>query len=118
MKEEALNKTKKTLNPEEKAPFDLAASALQGAGFKQALIFATRLGNADDTEKIDKSDRKKVERYGIRVFQAMDTITMLASVESHIERLIKEHPEEKEKVAHFLTRLIDAVIDDDPEDMN
>ena len=92
--------------------FDLAASALQGAGFNQALIFATRLGNADDTEKIDKSDRKEVERYGIRVFQAMDTITMLASVESHIERLIKEHPEEKEKVAHFVMKLIDAVIDD------
>ena len=101
-----------TNNAMEIRAFDLAASALQDAGFKQALIFATRLGNADDTEKIDKSDRKEVERYGIRVFQAMDTITMLASVESHIERLINEHPEEKEKVAHFLMKLIDAVIDD------
>lgn len=98
--------------------FDLAAGALQDAGFKQALIFATRLGNADDTEKIDKSDRKEVERYGIRIFQAMDTITMLASVESHIERLMREHPEEKEKVAHFVMRLIDAVLDDDTENMN
>ena len=102
----------------EKLAFDLAAGALQDAGFKQALIFATRLGNADDTEKIDKSDRKEVERYGIRVFQAMDTITMLASVESHIERLIKEHPEEKEKVAHFVMKLIDDIIDDDTETMN
>ena len=102
----------------EKLAFDLAACALQDAGFKQALIFATRLGNAEDTEKIDKSDRKEVERYGTRVFQAMDTITMLASVESHIERLIKEHPEEKEKVAHFVMKLIDDIIDDDPEAMN
>lgn len=102
----------------EKLAFDLAASALQDAGFKQALIFATRLENANDTEKINKSDRKEVERYGIRVFQAMDTITMLASVESHIERLIKEHPEEKEKVAHFVMKLIDNIIDDDTETMN
>lgn len=102
----------------EKLAFDLAAGALQDAGFKQALIFATRLGNADDTEKIDKSDRKEVERYGIRVFQAMDTITMLASVGSHIERLIREHPEEKEKVAHFVMKLIDDIIDDETEAMN
>lgn len=102
----------------EKQAFDLTASALQGAGFKQALIFATRLGRAEDTEKIDKSDRKEIERYGLRVVQAMDTITMLASVGSHIERLIKEHPEEKEKVAHFVMKLIDAVIGDDTEAMN
>lgn len=102
----------------EKLAFDLAASALQGAGFKQALIFATRLGSADDTEKINKSDRKEVERYGLRVVQAMDTITMLASVSSHIERLIKEHPEERDKVAHFVLKLVEAVIGDDTEAMN
>lgn len=118
MKKETMNKVKGTLNPEEKLAFDLAASALQGAGFKQALIFATRLENADDTEKIDKSDRKEVERYGLRVVQAMDTITMLASVGSHIERLIKEHPEERDKVAHFVVKLGEAVIGDDPEAMN
>ena len=110
---------KKTTNDDaEIRAFDLAASALQGAGFKQALIFATRLENADDTKKINKSDQKEVEKYGIRVFQAMDTATMLASVESHIEQLIKDHPEEKEKVAHFLMKLIDDIIDDDPEAMN
>jgi len=104
---------KKTTNDDaEIRALDLAASALQGSGFKQALIFATRLENADDTKKINNSDQKEVEKYGIRVFQAMDTATMLASVESHIEQLILEHPEEKEKVAHFLMKLIDAVIDD------
>lgn len=55
----------------------LAASALQDAGFKQALIFVTRLGRADGTKKIDKSDPKELEKYGLRVFQAMDTVTML-----------------------------------------
>lgn len=103
---------------DDKATLGLAASVLRDAGFKQALIFATRLGNADDTEKIDKSDRKEVERYGIRVFQAMDTITMLASMESYIAQLIKDQPEEKEKVAHFVMKLIDAIIDDDTEAMN
>ena len=93
------------------------ASALQDAGFKQALIFATRLGRADDTKKIDKNNPKELEKYGLRVFQAMDTATMLASLGSHIGQLIKEHPEEKEKVAHFLMKLIDAVIDD-KETMN
>lgn len=102
----------------EKLAFDLAASALQGAGFKQALIFATRLENADDTEKIDKSDRKEVEKYGLRVVQAMDTITMLASVESHIERLMREHPEERDKVAHFVVKLAEAVMNGDTETMN
>lgn len=82
------------------------------------MIFATQLENADDTKKINKSDPKELEKYGIRVFQAMDTVTMLASIGSHIEQLIKEHPEEKEKVAHFLMKLIDAVIGDDPEAMN
>ena len=101
----------------EKLAFDLVASALQGAGFKQALIFATRLENADDTGKIDKSDRKEVEKYGLRVVQAMDTITMLASVGSHIERLMREHPEERDKVAHFVVKLGEAVIDD-TETMN
>ena len=98
--------------------FDLVASALQDAGFKQALIFATRLGHADDTKKIDKNDPKELEKYGLRVFQAMDTVTMLASIGSHIEQLIKEHPEEKEKVAHFVLKLIDDVLDDDTEAMN
>lgn len=97
---------------------DLASSALQNAGFKQALIFATRLGRADDAKKIDKNNPKELEKHGLRVFQAMDTVTMLASVGSHIEQLIKEHPEEKKKVAHFLMKLIDAVIDDDKETMN
>jgi hypothetical protein len=97
---------------------DLTASALHDAGFKQALIFATRLGRADDTEKIDKNDPKELEKYGLRVFQAMDTITMLASVGSHIERLIKEHPEERDKVAHFVIKLAEAVLDDDLETMN
>lgn len=102
----------------EKLAFDLAASALQGAGFKQALIFATRLENADDTEKIDKSDRKEVEKYGLRVVQAMDTITMLASVGSHIERLMREHPEERDKVARFVVKLAEAVMNGDTETMN
>lgn len=102
----------------EKLAFDLAASALQGAGFKQALFFATRLENADDTEKIDKSDRKEVEKYGLRVVQAMDTITMLASVGSHIERLMREHPEERDKVAHFVVKLAEAVMNGDTETMN
>lgn len=102
----------------EKLAFDLAASALQGAGFKQALIFATRLGSADDAERIDVSDRMELKKYGAHAFQAMDTITMLASVGSHIEGLIKNHPEEKSRVAHFLMKLIDAVIDDDQEAMN
>lgn len=115
MKKEELNKTKRTLNPKDKAPFDLAASVLQGAGFKQVLILATRLDSADDAERIDKRELKK---YGAHVFQAMDTVTMLASVGSHIEQLILEHPEEKEKVAHFLMKLIDVIIDDDKETMN
>lgn len=102
----------------EKLAFDLAVNALQGAGFKQALIFATRLENADDTEKIDKSDRKEVERYGLRVVQAMDTITMLASVGSHIERLIREHPEESDKVAHFVVKLGEALINNNTEGTN
>ena len=102
---------------QEKLVFDLAAHMLQDAGFKQALIFATRLENADDTGKIDKSDRKEVEKYGLRVVQAMDTITMLASVGSHIERLMREHPEERDKVAHFVVKLGEAVIDD-TETMN
>ncbi|MCH4096024.1 MAG: hypothetical protein LKE88_05205 [Acidaminococcus provencensis] len=99
----------------EKQAFDLAGSALQGAGFKQVLILATRLDSADDAERIDKKELKK---YGSHVFQAMDTATMLASLGSHIGQLIKEHPEEKEKVAHFLMKLIDAVIGDDLEAMN
>ncbi|WP_075580793.1 hypothetical protein [Acidaminococcus massiliensis] len=102
----------------EKQAFDLAASALQGAGFKQALIFATRLGSAEDTGKINKSDRKEVEKYGLRVVRAMDTVTMLASVGSHIERLIKEHPEDKDKVAHCVLKLAEAVLGDDTETMN
>lgn len=105
-------------NAMEVRAFDLAASALQDAGFKQALIFVTRLGHADDTRKIDKSDPKELEKYGLRVFQAMDTVTMLASVGSHIEQLIKEHPEDKPKVAHFVLKLIDDVLDDDTESMN
>lgn len=105
-------------NAVEVRAFDQAASALQDAGFKQALIFVTRLGHAEDTEKIDKNDPKELEKYGLRVFQAMDTVTMLASVGSHIEQLIKEHPEEKEKVAHFVMKLIDDVLDDDKEAMN
>ena len=99
----------------EKQAFDLAGSALQGAGFKQVLILATRLDSADDAERIDK---KELKEYGSYVFQAMDTATMLASLESHIGQLIKEHPEEKEKVAHFLMKLIDVVIGDDLEAMN
>ncbi len=99
----------------EKLAFDLAASALQGAGFKQALIFATRLENADDTKKINKSDQEEVEKYGLGVVQAMDTITMLASVGSHIERLIREHPEERDKVAHFVVKLGEAIMNCDTE---
>lgn len=118
MKKEELNKTKRTLNPDDKAPFDLAASVLRDAGFKQVLILATRLDSADDAERIDVSDKRELKKYGSHVFQAMDTATMLASLGSHIEQLIKEHPEEKEKVAHFLMKLIDAVIGDDPEAMN
>ena len=102
----------------EKLAFDLAASALQGAGFKQALIFATRLENANDTEKINKNDRKEVERYGLRVVQGMGTITMLASVGSHIERLIREHPEESDKVAHFIVKLGEALINGNTEGTN
>lgn len=82
------------------------------------MIFATRLDSADDAERIDVSDKRELNKYGAHVFQVMDTVTMLASVGSHIEQLIKEHPEEKEKVAHFLMKLIDAVIGDDPEAMN
>lgn len=118
MKKEELNKTKRTLNPDDKAPFDLAASVLRGAGFKQVLILATRLDSADDAERIDVSDKRELKKYGSHVFQAMDTATMLASLGSHIEQLIKEHPEEKEKVAHFVMKLIDDIIDDDPEAMN
>lgn len=103
---------------DDKATLNLAASALKCAGFKQVMIFATRLEHADDTKKIDKNDPKELERYGACVFQAMDTVTMLASVGSHIEQLILEHPEEKEKVAHFLMKLIDVIIDDDKETMN
>lgn len=102
----------------EKLAFDLAASALQGAGFNQALIFATRLENADDTKKINKSNQEEVEKYGLRVVQAMDTITMLASVGSHIERLIREHPEERDKVAHFVVKLGEALINGDTEGTN
>lgn len=101
-----------------KATLNLVASALQEAGFKQVLIIATRLGRADDAKKIDENDTKELERYGAHVFQVMDTVTMLASVGSHIEQLILEHPEEKEKVAHFLMKLIDVIIDDDKETMN
>ena len=102
----------------EKAPFDLAASILRDAGFKQVLILATRLDSADDAERIDVSDKRELKKYGSHVFQAMDTITMLASVGSHIEGLIREHPEEKEKVAHFVMKLIDDIIDDETEAMN
>lgn len=102
----------------EKRAFDLAASALQGAGFKQALIFATRLGSADDTKKINKNDQKEIEKYGLRVVQAMDTVTMLASVGSHIERLIREHPEERDKVGHFVLKLAEAVLDGEMKTMN
>lgn len=109
---------KTTNDAAEKLAFDLAASALQGAGFKQALIFATRLENADDTKKINKSDQEEVEKYGLRVVQAMDTITMLASVGSHIERLIREHPEERDKVAHFVVKLGEALINGDTEGTN
>lgn len=110
---------KKTTNDDaEIRAFDLAASALQGAGFKQVLILATRLDSADDAERIDVSDKGELKKYGSHVFQAMDTATMLASLGSHIGQLIKEHPEEKEKVAHFVMRLIDDVLGDDPEAMN
>lgn len=110
---------KKTTNDDaEKQAFDLAGSALQGAGFKQVLILATRLDSADDAERIDVSDKGELKKYGSHVFQAMDTATMLASLGSHIGQLIKEHPEEKEKVAHFVMKLIDDIIDDDPEAMN
>lgn len=102
----------------EKLAFDLAASVLRDAGFKQVLIFATRLGSADDAERIDVSDRMELKKYGSHVFQKMDTVCMLASVGSHIEELVKSHPEEKKNVAYFLTRLIDAVIDDDAEELN
>lgn len=102
----------------EKQAFDLAGSALQGAGFKQVLILATRLDSADDAERIDVSDKGELKKYGSHVFQAMDTATMLASLGSHIGQLIKEHPEEKEKVAHFVMRLIDDVLGDDTETMN
>ena len=118
MKNETMNKVKGTLSPEERAPFNLAASALRNAGFKQVLIFATRLGSADDAEKIDVSDKMELKKYSTHTFQKMDTVCMLASVVSHIEELVKTHPEEKEKVAHFLMKLIDAVIDDDTEAMN
>lgn len=110
---------KKTTNDDaEIRAFDLAASVLRGAGFKQVLILATRLDSADDAERIDVSDKRELKKYGSHVFQAMDTATMLASLGSHIEQLIKEHPEEKEKVAHFVMKLIDDIIDDDPEAMN
>lgn len=118
MKNETMNKVKGTLTPEERAPLNLAAKVLRDAGFKQVLIFATRLGSADDAERIDVSDKRELKKYGSHVFQAMDTITILASVGSHIEGLIKNHPEEKSRVAHFLMKLIDAVLDDDTETMN
>ena len=118
MKEKTTNKVKGNLNPEEKAPFNLAASVLRNAGFKQVLIFATRLGSADDAERIDVSDKMELKKYGAHTFQKMDTTTMLASVGSHIEEFIEDHPEEKNKVAYFLSRLIDAFFGDDPEDMN
>ena len=103
---------------DDKATLGLAASALRDAGFKQVLIIATRLGSANDAKKIDENDPKELEKYDVRVVQAMDTVTMLASVDAYIEQLIKEHPEEKEKVAHFIMKLIDAIIDDDTEGMN
>lgn len=118
MKKETTNKVKGTLTPEEKAPFNLAAKVLRDAGFKQVLIFATRLGSADDAKRIDVSDKMELKKYGSHTFQKMDTVCMLASVGSHIEELVKTHPEEKKNVAYFLTRLIDAVIDDDQEAMN
>lgn len=118
MKKETMNKVKGTLTPEEKAPFNLAASVLRNAGFKQVLIFATRLSSADDAERIDVSDKMELKKYGSHIYQKMDTVCMLASVGSHIEELVKTHPEEKEKVAHFLMKLIDAVIDDDAEELN
>lgn len=118
MKKETMSKAKGTLTPEERAPFNLAASVLRNAGFKQVLIFATRLGSADDAERIDVSDKMELKKYGSHTFQKMDTVSMLASVGSHIEELVKSHPEEKKNVAFFLTRLIGAVIDDDPEAMN
>lgn len=118
MKNETTNKVKGNLNPEENAPFNLAASVLRDAGFKQVLIFATRLGSADDAERIDVSDEAEVMKYKSYTFQKMDTVCMLASVGSHLEELVKTHPEEKKNVAYFLTRLIDAVIGVDPEAMN
>lgn len=118
MKKETMSKVKGTLSLEEKTPFNWAASVLRNAGFKQVLIVATRLDSADDAERIDVSDKMELKKYGSHVFQAMDTVCMLASVESHIEELVKNHPEEKKNVAYFLTRLIDAVIDDDQETMN
>ena len=118
MKKETMNKVKGTLTPEEKAPFNLAASVLRNAGFKQVLIFATRLGSSDNAERIDVSDKRELKKYGTHTFQKMDTVCMLASVGSHIEELVKNHPEEKKNVAYFLTKLIDVVIGDDTEDMN
>lgn len=118
MKNETTNKVERNLIHEDRAPFNSAASALRDAGFKQVLIFATRLDSADDAERIDVSDKREVKKYGAHIFQAMDTVTMLASVGTHIEGLVKTHPEEKKNVAYFLTRLIDAVIGDDPEAMN
>lgn len=118
MKEKTTNKVKGNLNPEEKAPFNLAASVLRDAGFKQVLIFATRLGSADDAEEVDVNDNREVKKYGAHTFQKMDTTTMLASVGSHIEEFIEDHPEEKNKVAYFLSRLIDAFFGNDPEAMN
>lgn len=115
MKMETTNKVKGNLNPEERAPFNLAAKVLRDAGFKQVLIFATRLGSADDAERINVNNKTELKKYGAHTFQKMDTVCMLASVGSHIEELVKTHPEEKKNVAYFLTRLIDAVIDDDPE---
>lgn len=118
MKMETTNKVKGNLTPDEKAPFNLAASILRDAGFKQVLIFATRLGSADDAEEVDVNDKREVKKYGVHTFQQMDTVTMLASVGSHIEGFVQNHPEEKNKVAYFLSRLIDAFFGDDPEAMN
>lgn len=106
-------KVKGNLSPEERAPFNLADSVLRNAGFKQVLIFATRLGSADDAERIDLSDKMEQKKYGTHTFQKMDTISMLASIGAHIEALIKTHPEEKKNVTYFLMKLINAVIDDD-----
>lgn len=103
---------------EDKAAFNLAASVLRDAGFKQVLILATRLDSADNAERIDVSDKKELVKYGAHIFQKMDTITMLASMGSHVEELVKHHPEEKKRVAYFVTRLIDVVLGDDPEAMN